>query len=52
MGKQNILNNTTQIFGCATGECSFKYLGIPMHHIRINNSDWKIIEDKFEKKTK
>jgi hypothetical protein len=22
--------HSTQIFGCATGECSFKYLGIPM----------------------
>jgi hypothetical protein len=28
----------------------FRYLGIPMHHKKINNADWKIIEEKFEKK--
>jgi hypothetical protein len=28
----------------------FKYLGIMMHYNRLRNSDWKIIEEKFEKK--
>jgi hypothetical protein len=38
------------LFGCQRGEFSFKYLRIPMHVRKLNNGDWKIIEDKFEKK--
>jgi hypothetical protein len=40
----------TELFGCDLGKYPFKYLGIPMDHKRISNADWKIIEDKFEKK--
>jgi hypothetical protein len=32
------------------GHYPFKYLGIPMHHKKISNEDWKIIEEKFEKR--
>ena len=38
------------LFGCKIGEFPFKYLGVPMHVRNLNNGDWKIIEDKFEKK--
>jgi hypothetical protein len=38
------------LFGCKKGEYPFKYLGIPMHYRKLNNSDWKLIEAKFEKK--
>jgi hypothetical protein len=38
------------LFRCKRGEFPFKYLGIPMHVRKLNNGDWKIIEDKFEKK--
>jgi hypothetical protein len=37
-------------FGCDLGQFPFRYLGISMHHKRITNADWKIIEEKFEKK--
>jgi hypothetical protein len=40
----------TKLFGCDMGQYPFKYLRIPKHHKKISNSDWKIIEDKFEKK--
>jgi hypothetical protein len=40
----------TNLFGCGLGQYPFRYLGIPMHHKKISNVDWKIIEDKFEKK--
>jgi hypothetical protein len=40
----------TELFGCDLGQYPFRYLGIPMHHKRISNVDWKIIEEKFEKK--
>ena len=40
-----------QKFGCKKGEYPFKYLGILMHFRKLSNSDWKVIEAKFEKKT-
>jgi hypothetical protein len=42
----------TELFGCDIGQYPFRYFGIPMHHKKISNADWKIIEDKFENKTK
>jgi hypothetical protein len=39
----------TELFGCNPGVYPFRYLGIPMHHRKLKNSDWKIIEDIFEK---
>ncbi|WVZ76754.1 hypothetical protein U9M48_024697, partial [Paspalum notatum var. saurae] len=32
------------------GSYPFRYLGIPMHHRRINNKDWREVENRFEKK--
>jgi hypothetical protein len=40
----------SNIFGCQCGTYPFKYLGIPMHHKRLSNNDWKIIEERIEKK--
>jgi hypothetical protein len=28
----------------------FRYLGIPMHYLKLYNSDWKMIEERIEKK--
>jgi hypothetical protein len=38
-----------RFFGCTTGSTHFKYLGIPMHHKKLSNSDWIMIE-RFQKK--
>jgi retron-type reverse transcriptase len=40
----------SNIFGCLCGSYPFKYLGIPMHHRKLSNNDWKIIEQRIEKK--
>ena len=40
----------TDLFGCNTGEYLFRYLGIPMHHKQLHNSEWSKIEERFEKK--
>jgi hypothetical protein len=40
----------SNIFGCLCGSYPFKYLGIPMHHKKLSNNDWKIIEQRIEKK--
>jgi hypothetical protein len=39
----------TELFSCGLDKCPFRYLGIPMHHKRINNVDWKIIEEKMKR---
>jgi hypothetical protein len=40
----------SSIFGYQCGTYPFKYLGIPMHHKKLSNNDWKIIEQRIEKK--
>ena len=32
------------------GALPFSYLGIPIHHRRLTNREWRCIEDRFEKK--
>ena len=39
----------SQIFGRGMGNLPFRYLGIPMNHKRLNNKDWKMVEDRFQK---
>jgi hypothetical protein len=39
-----------QLFGCGLGSLPFTYLGIPIHHRKLSNKEWKCIEDRFEKK--
>lgn len=38
------------IFGYKLGNTPFKYLGIPMHHRKLSNKDWIMIEERFQKK--
>jgi hypothetical protein len=40
----------SEIFGCDMGNLSFRYLGIPMHHRKLRNSDWKEVEERFQKR--
>ncbi len=40
----------SDIFGCKLGTFPFKYLGIPMHFRKLSNKDWKLIEERIEKK--
>jgi hypothetical protein len=39
-----------QIFGCNVGSFSFRYLGIPMHHRKLLNKDWKRVEGRFQRR--
>ena len=41
-----------QIFGCSQGMFPFRYLGISMHYRRLQNSDWKGVDERFQKKVK
>ena len=38
------------IFGCESGSLPFKYLGSPIHYRKLLNKEWKMVEDRFEKK--
>lgn len=40
----------SQIFGCDMGSLPFRYLGIPMHHRKLRNADWKEVEERFQKR--
>jgi hypothetical protein len=40
----------SSIFGFQGGTYPFRYLGIPMHHRKLSNNEWKIIEQRIEKK--
>ena len=40
----------THLFGCNAGEYLFRYLGIPMHHRQLLNSEWRKVEERFQKK--
>ena len=40
----------SNIFGCKLGAFPVKYLGIPMHFRKLSNKDWKVIEQRIEKK--
>jgi retron-type reverse transcriptase len=43
-------NEFEQIFGCNVGSFLFRYLGIPMHHRKLMNKDWKHVEERFQKR--
>jgi hypothetical protein len=37
------------LFGCGIGSLPFRYLGIPIHFLKLKNGEWKPVEDRFEK---
>jgi hypothetical protein len=47
---KEVHDENSSIFGCQCGTYLFKYIGIPMHHKKLSNNDWKIIEQRIEKK--
>jgi hypothetical protein len=40
----------SRLFGCEIGTMPFKYLGIPMTHRRLRNSEWHYVINRFEKR--
>jgi hypothetical protein len=40
----------TSLFGCNLGIYPFRYLGIPMHHRQLLNSEWSKVEERFQQK--
>jgi len=38
----------SQLFVCVIGKYPFRYLGLPMNTRKLNNKDWKVIEERIE----
>src|SRR5438128_8766106 len=47
---QDSLETYMDLFDCKQGDLPIKYLGIPIHFNKLRNSDWKLIEERFEKR--
>ncbi|WVZ81596.1 hypothetical protein U9M48_028951 [Paspalum notatum var. saurae] len=43
-------NAYSELFGCRSGSFPFRYLGLLMHYRKLRNSDWRHIEERFEKR--
>jgi hypothetical protein len=40
----------TSLFDCNSGNYHFRYLGIPIHHRQLLNSEWSKVEERFQQK--
>ncbi|WVZ57602.1 hypothetical protein U9M48_007966 [Paspalum notatum var. saurae] len=40
----------SELFGCGSDSFPFRYLGLPMHYRKLKNSEWKHLEERFEKR--
>jgi hypothetical protein len=49
-GAKEFQDEYMELFGCNVGEYPFRYLGIPMHHRQLLNSEWWQIKEHFEKR--
>ena len=50
MDKRKSLKKSIFNFWCNASQYPFRYLGIPMHHWQLLNSDWRKVLECFEKK--
>jgi len=44
------LGTYMELFGCKQGDFPMKYLGIPIQYKKLRNSDWRVIEERVEKR--
>jgi hypothetical protein len=47
---KDIEDHYAAVFTCKVGILPFCYLGVPIHYKILQNSDWKVVEDKMESK--
>jgi hypothetical protein len=47
---QNDIDIYKDIFKCRAVEFPFNYLGIPIHFKKLRNSNWRRVEERFEKR--
>jgi hypothetical protein len=47
---QDEANVYASLFGCAQGQFPMWYLGIPIHYRRLSLAEWKIVEERLQKR--
>jgi hypothetical protein len=40
----------TELFGCGQGQFPIRYLGIPIHYRRLTIAEWKLVEERLQKR--
>jgi hypothetical protein len=46
----NQVNDYASLFGCGQGQFLMRYLGIPIHYRRLTLAEWKIVEERLQKR--
>jgi hypothetical protein len=46
----NKANAYSNLFGCGQGQIPMRYLGIPIHYQRLTLAEWKIVEERLQKR--
>jgi hypothetical protein len=44
------VNTYTDLFGCGQGLFPMRYLGIPIHYRRLTLAEWKLVEERLQKR--
>jgi hypothetical protein len=47
---KNKTEEYVRLFGCKEEDFPFRYLGIPMSPRKLSNGDWRLVEERFQKK--
>jgi hypothetical protein len=47
---KNEIQQYTELFGCEQGQFPMTYLGIPIHYRRLTNAEWKLVEERLQKR--
>src|SRR5438105_8265898 len=47
---QGSVETYMDLFGCKQGDLPMRYLGIQIHYKKLRNSDWRVIEERVEKR--
>jgi hypothetical protein len=47
---QDDVNAYTDLFGCGKGWFPMRYLGIPIHYRRLTLFEWKLVEERLQKR--
>jgi hypothetical protein len=47
---QDSVADYSELFGCGQGQFPINYLGIPIHHRRLTIAEWKLVEERLQKR--
>jgi hypothetical protein len=47
---QNSVAKYSELFGCGQGQFPINYLGIPIHYRRLTMAEWKLVEERLQKR--